>query len=300
MCVTFFRLGGPGEAHRLVLAFNRDEEFDRPAAGAHWWPGAPNGGVLGGRDLVRGGTWLGMTRSGRLALLTNVREPPPAAPPPAGAPSRGSFVARFLLGVQSPEGYVEHLKATLDPAGSGFNLVCMDLQGPPGAGRASYLTNRRNGGGLFTARLRPGATYGLSNAGLDVPWPKVEAGKAAFEGMVLGPGMDGGGAALAGLLDLLRDARRVEDPARVPVTGVPPAVEQRLSGIFVEPFPRPGGGGLYGTRTSTAVTVAAGGDAAWLERDRRLSGEGGGEGGRRAEREIRFAMAAGRALPQYA
>ena len=88
MCLAFLAL----DAHpryAVVIAANRDEYHARLTAAAAWQPE----GWLGGRDREAGGTWLGVTREGRYALLTNVRDPARKHP---DAPSRGVLVPQIL------------------------------------------------------------------------------------------------------------------------------------------------------------------------------------------------------------
>lgn len=220
----------------LVVAANRDEYYRRPTAPAAFWPDHPQ--VLAGRDLEAGGTWMGVTRQGRCAALTNFRDPVRHQPQ---APSRGRLVAGFLTGAQSIDGYLDDLDA---PAFNGFNLLLGDGERLVAF---SNVSNERH-------ELEPGI-YGLSNALLDTPWPKVGAGKTALQ------------AALNALPDehplgeLLRDDRTHPDDA-LPATGVPLEWERLLSAAFVlSPD--------YGTRCSTLLSLSAGGivtfdEQSWL------------------------------------
>jgi uncharacterized protein with NRDE domain len=210
----------------LVIAANRDEYYQRPTAGAAFWP--DHSQVLAGRDLEAGGTWMGITRSQRFAALTNFRDPVSNR---QLAPSRGRLVADFLTGTQSIDRYLDQLDGT---AYNGFNLLLGD-----GAKLVAYsnVSGDRH-------ELAPGL-YGLSNALLDTPWPKVSSGKTALESAI---------AALPGetvLWTLLRDDRTHPDHA-LPATGVPLAWERMLSAAFVlSPD--------YGTRSSTVLTCSTGG-----------------------------------------
>lgn len=232
MCTLLFAL----DAHpryRVALAANRDELLARPAAAAAWWTDAP--AVVGGRDLQGGGTWLGATRSGRWAALTNVRDPRERK---LGAPSRGELVAGFLRGGASAAAYAAGVAAERY---AGFNLVVGDAAG------VWYLSNRAGP----PRRLGPGV-YGVSNAQLDTPWPKVERGKAGLRDLLAAEQVD-----LAGLLGLLADRTQAAD-AELPDTGVGLALERGLSPIFID---MPG----YGTRASTAMLVEASGYVALRE-----------------------------------
>jgi uncharacterized protein with NRDE domain len=230
----------------IVLAANRDEFLDRPTAPLGWWEDRP--GILAGRDLKRGGTWLGVTRGGRLAAVTNYREPGAHR---RGAPSRGDLVTDYLIGDDAPE---EWLARLTDRAGAynGFNLLVGD------AGGIWWFSNR----GGDPSRLEPGV-HGLSNHLLDTPWPKVARGRARLMALL----DDGRDVASGPLLDLLADRTRPPD-ADLPDTGVGPEWERRLGPMFIE---APG----YGTRSSSVVLIEGGGAVSFVERtyDRGVNGE---------------------------
>ncbi len=142
----------------LAFAGNRDEFHARPSADCHWWREPP--GILGGRDLEARGGWLAVNRAGRLAVVTNVREPGAKV---AGKRSRGELVADAL----SFRGPVRDWIAGLDDRRSdfaGFNLLMSDGE------ELHFVTNR----GEDRLDLEPGI-YGLSNHRLNTPWPKVTA-----------------------------------------------------------------------------------------------------------------------------
>jgi uncharacterized protein with NRDE domain len=223
--------------YRLVLAANRDENYDRPAAPASFWEDATE--VLAGRDLRDGGTWLGVTRTGRWAALTNFRE---AGPAREGAPSRGGLVAGFLRGSMSPEEFV-HSRVSGAEAYNGFSLFCGD------GSTLAFLSNR--GGGLRV--LAPGI-YGLSNGPLDTPWPKVELGKRGLAALLqLAPPFDE-----AGAFALMADGSRPPDE-ELPSTGVGLEIERALSPIFVATE-------RYGTRCSTLLAIGRDGQVRFVER----------------------------------
>jgi uncharacterized protein with NRDE domain len=206
----------------LVLAANRDEFYRRATAPARFWPEAPQ--VLAGRDLVAGGTWLGVTRGGRFAALTNYREPG-AAP---GARSRGLLVSGFLESDAAPMAYAEGVMAEAAHYG-GFNLLV-------GAGDELVVLSNR---GTAPRRLAPGV-HALSNHLLDTPWPKVEKARAGLGAQLAAPQVDG-------LLQLLADDNVAPD-ARLPDTGVGLDLERMLSPLFIR-SPQ------YGTRASTVLMV---------------------------------------------
>lgn len=225
MCLILFA----HDAHpryRLVVAANRDEFYARPTAPAAWWADAPQ--VLAGRDLRGGGTWMGITRAGRFAAVTNFRDAAPAAP---DAPSRGHLVGGFLRGADAPAAYLDALAGRADDY-AGFNLLVAD------DAELRYFGNR---GGAPRA-LRPGV-YGLSNALLDTPWPKVERGKAG-----LAAALDGGGEIdPEALFRILWDAEPAPD-LHLPDTGVGIDRERMLSSPFIRSLE-------YGTRASTVLLV---------------------------------------------
>lgn len=159
MCLILFGID-PDERHRLVVAANRDEQYARPTEQASWWRDAPD--VLGGRDLEAGGTWLGITRTGRFAAVTNFREDPPDPLPPG---SRGELTKNFLTGRMAPEPYLESV-ARNGANYRGFNLLVSD------GDSTCYYSNREG----KVRRLAPGF-YGLSNQLLDCDWPKVIRGR---------------------------------------------------------------------------------------------------------------------------
>ena len=218
----------------LVVASNRDEFFDRPAAPLDWWQrAADEAPILSGRDLVSGGTWLGLSARGRLAMLTNVRG---AGPVDADAPSRGAIVPAWLAAREPADRF--WMRCAL--AGhSGFNLLAADFS----SGDCFWSSNQ----GANPRRLAKGV-YGLSNASLDTPWPKVQALKARLRTALAGTDSADTADALAQrLFDALAD-RTLAPDAALPRTGVPLDWERRLSAAFIaSPEHR------YGTRCSTLV-----------------------------------------------
>lgn len=220
----------------LIVAANRDEYFSRPTAPAGFWEDAP--GVLAGRDLRGGGTWLGVSRGGRFAAITNYRSADPLA---EGAPTRGHLVTDFLLESAAPGAYLDDVEARSGEY-NGFTLLVGDRN------RLHFFSNR---GGSAT-ELGPGV-YGVSNALLDTPWPKVERGKRAFAALLGGRRVEP-----EALLALLTD-REVAEDGELPDTGIDMERERDLSPIFVD-------AGDYGTRSSTVVLRHADGHVAFYER----------------------------------
>lgn len=230
MCLVAFALDR-SRKFPLVVAANRDEYFERPTARLAWWTpeqGGPD--ILGGRDLSSGGTWLGLTTQGRLGLLTNVRD---ARRTFEDAPSRGQIVPNWLSAREPVDRF---WMRTAISGYNGFNLVAADFK----SGECFWVSN----GGTYPRRLERGV-YGLSNAELDTPWPKVLALKAKLiESLEQSTQVD---ELAAKLFKALAD-RTEADGTRLPKTGVPQERERQLSAAFIRiPEQR------YGTRTSTLI-----------------------------------------------
>jgi uncharacterized protein with NRDE domain len=207
-----------------VIAANRDELHSRPARQAQWWPDQPD--VFGGRDLAAGGTWFGLTRSGRFAALTNYRDP---ARPAKHAPSRGALVASWLQSHDSLASGLDHLRE-VGPDYHGFNMIFSD-------GERLGIYESTTGSGRELAS----GIYGLSNHLLDTSWPKVENAKSR-----LTTALDDL-SNIAPVLELLRDDIPAPDE-RLPRTGVSLEWERLLSSAFVRAAD-------YGTRSSTIVRI---------------------------------------------
>ncbi|MBY5992486.1 NRDE family protein [Ferrimonas balearica] len=229
----------PGSDCPLTLLANRDEFYARPAEGVQWWPQ----GFWAGKDLEAGGSWLGLSQDGALAAVTNVRDP--AAP--RGARSRGELVTDFLAGGMAVEAYQEGIRSRRDAYGP-FNLLLAR------GDRLCYYANLED----EVQTLAPGR-YGLSNARLNTPWPKVVRLTDALARGVDGP--------LASLAEALADPWQPADAA-LPDTGIGWEWERALAPIFIQ-------SDHYGTRSSTALRLDRAGRFLWLER------EYGPEGARR-------------------
>jgi uncharacterized protein with NRDE domain len=210
-------------SHRLIVAANRDEYFGRPAAPADFWD--DHRGVLAGRDLEAGGTWLGVTLEGRFGALTNYRNP---ADRRTGVPSRGALVSAFLTGSAKPAEYAKKVQKAAHEY-NGFSLLVGD------ADALWFLSNR----GSPPLRVSPGV-HGLSNHLLDTPWPKVEKAKARLAAQLDAP-FDSDAA-----FALLSDTQRAPS-AELPSTGVSLELEEKLSAIRIL------ASGGYGTRCSTVL-----------------------------------------------
>ena len=236
MCLIAFSWNPDGDMPLLLLA-NRDEFYERPTAPAEWW--AEPSGIWAGRDLQAGGTWLGVTRSGRFAALTNFRTG--QAPDPA-ARSRGELVSAFLAGDMAPRDYASHVMAQAAQY-NGFNLVVGEIYGAAGREPAIWYCGNQHGA---EARGLPAGVYGLSNAILDTPWPKLTRLKARLAGV---------GDAREDLVDaalaFLSDPTPADD-ADLPATGLSPDWERALSAVFIV-------GPTYGTRAQTVLRADANG-----------------------------------------
>ena len=219
MCLIVFAWR-PSQAVPLVVAANRDEFHARPTLPLAPWEDAPE--LIAGRDLQAGGTWMGITPAGRFAALTNIRAPGE----PLGSRSRGELPERFLRAGMPPEEYLAELAAQRR-AYSGFNLLVGDEQ-------ALWHLNSHEG---VPRKLAEGV-YGLSNASLDTPWPKLVRAKTALAGNLdnIRP---------EALLQLLADEQKAAE-SELPNTGVALELEKLLSSAFIASRD-------YGTRASTAL-----------------------------------------------
>ncbi|MGG2398104.1 NRDE family protein [Pseudomonas sp. SH1-B] len=231
MCLIVFAWQ-PQSSMPLRLAANRDEFYARPSAALSEWQEAP--GVFAGRDLQAGGTWLGITAAGRFAALTNIRDPGQNT----GTHSRGALTADYLLGQDEPQAYLTRLLKNVT-AYSGFNLLVGDRH-------QLWHLNSREG----QPRQLQGGVYGLSNASLDTPWPKLLAARSALNAHIE--------AEDERLLELLTDSSQPADQL-LPDTGVGLATERLLSSVFIT-------SATYGTRASTVLNLGRDGHWSITER----------------------------------
>jgi uncharacterized protein with NRDE domain len=224
MCLIFFAIKQHPD-YKMIIAGNRDEFYNRKTAPADFWNEHPD--LLGGRDLEAMGTWLGMTRQGKISMLTNYRDPRNINP---AAPSRGKLVSDFLVEDLDPESYLQKV-AVSGSLYNGFNLI---------TGNESALWYYSNYG-VGIQKLTQGF-FGLSNHLLDTPWPKVAKGKAAFISLVNQTHLD-----IVPFFDLLFDADQAPDHL-LPDTGLTIDRERALSSIFIK-SPN------YGSRSSTVILI---------------------------------------------
>lgn len=209
---------------RLVLAGNRDEFHARATAALARWP---DRGIIAGRDLQSGGTWVGIDRHGRAAVVTNVRDG--YAKPHAG-PSRGALPLAFLAAEADAASMSKELLADA-AAYAPFNLMLADAEG------CWHLGNHPRQREALAAGV-----HGISNGRLDAPWPKTRRLSAALQAWV-----DAGSNDLQPLWRALAEERIAAD-AELPDTGVGLELERRLSPAFIR-------GEAYGTRASTIIAI---------------------------------------------
>lgn len=221
----------------LVLAANRDEKYRRRTAFAGFWHDLPH--IYGGRDLEQGGSWLAITRAGRLAAVTNYRD---GLTPKTGTRSRGDLVKNFLRGNQGPTDYISRVKREAQ-AYNGFNLIVGDIDD---------LFHYSNRGGRVTA-IAPGI-HAVSNHLLNTAWPKVERARDAAASLMKHETQE----LVEGLFATLADKQIAADDL-LPDTGVGIERERMLSSAFIQ-SPE------YGTRASTVVLIDNHGQVIFVER----------------------------------
>lgn len=224
MCLISFQWR-PDSPTPLTLVANRDEFHARPAAPAQFWPEYPH--VLAGTDLSGGGTWLGVTRSGYFAALTNVRQLPA---PYEGQISRGKLVLDFLINEPDPQTYLQSIEQNA-LLYDGFNLIVGNRE------TCWYYSNRQQQAPISL----PSGLYGLSNSTLDTPWPKLETAKQHLTQWIITP--------VDPLHGLLKDKQTYPEHL-LPNTGIGQPWETILSAAFITSEE-------YGTRACTGLQVHA-------------------------------------------
>lgn len=224
MCLIFISINNH-PTYKLIIAANRDEFYNRKTAAADFWSDQPH--ILGGRDLEARGTWMAMTRSGKMGMVTNYRDPQNINPK---APSRGELVSNYLLEKIETEQYL-NLVATVSNRYNGFNLIVGSVD------ELWYFSNYRKGFEKLTSGL-----FGLSNHLLETPWPKVVRGKQKLKPILQEKEIQ-----VSDIFDILHDTQQAEDDM-LPATGLPVERERTLSSMFIK-SPN------YGSRCSTVVLV---------------------------------------------
>lgn len=224
MCIIFFSYQQHPD-FPFVVAANRDEFYKRPTAPAAFWEDHPN--VLAGRDLEQMGTWMGITRTGRFAALTNYRDPLQNVP---GKRTRGELVGEFLIGEEQPLEYLKKVQADSEQY-NGFNLLVGDVK------QLYYYSSQ-----LKEIEKVPPGIYGLSNAALNTPWPKVLRGRKRVLEIFEKEEFE-----FESLFTLLTDVEKAPDE-ELPDTGVGKDWERMLSSVFIQSQ-------HYGTRSSTVLCI---------------------------------------------
>jgi uncharacterized protein with NRDE domain len=212
----------------LIVLANRDEYFQRPTDLAGFWPDWPD--VYAGRDLLGGGSWLGVTRTGRIAMLTNYRDP---AQQLEHALSRGQLVKNYLTCNSNPVTYSQELSNTAQNY-LGYNLIIGKLSS------LYYFSNQT----MRLTKLQAGI-YGLSNHLLDTPWPKVALAKKLLGEYLIKAAV----VQASALFEILANDMQPMD-ALLPQTGIPLDLERALARIFIN-YPTAN----YGTRCSSLLIV---------------------------------------------
>ncbi len=224
-------------AYPLVIAANRDEYFQRPTQKAAFWDDYPS--ILAGRDLEKGGTWLGIDADGRVAAVTNYREPPGPAP---GNLSRGFLVRDYLIGSGTAAEYLTDVSKKLDRY-DGFNLFAGDQKS------LFFLSTY-----VHKPRLLDPGIHGISNGELDYPWPKVILGKSRFGKLLQDPvEIDENK-----LFELMAD-RSVPDISSMPPSDLDQKTQRMVAPIFVH-------GDNYGTRSTTILLCDQNGRIRFIEK----------------------------------
>jgi uncharacterized protein with NRDE domain len=221
----------------LIIAANRDEFFARPTAPSGFWKDHP--ALLGGQDLQAGGSWMTVNRNGKLAALTNIRDPQGNNPT---AQSRGELVTNFTLGQQDSTTYLEYLRQSGQHY-NGYNLLF-------GHWHDLWVYNNHCDS---EEKLHSGV-YGLSNASLNSPWPKVNKGMLKLQQYC----HTSDDIVAEKLFELLQDETKAADHL-LPQTGIPIEWERQLSSIFIR-------GEEYGTRCSTLLLVDKNQKLSWFEK----------------------------------
>ncbi len=224
--------------YRLILASNRDEFYNRPSRQASYWDESPH--VFSGRDLLGNGTWLGISKSGKIACVTNYREHHSAAD--SKGPSRGSLVSRYLIDEISTDDYLKQLIANGKDY-SGFNLIFGSVD------KLLYYSNRSDS----HLQIYPGV-HGLSNHLLDTSWPKVRKGKDLLSRL---NGLNNVKLADA-LFEILAD-KTIYPDSQLPDTGVGLEMERMLSPVFISTA-------VYGTRSSTVILIDRNNEVTFIEK----------------------------------
>ena len=228
-------------SYKMIIAANRDEFYSRPTAKASFWEDHP--GLLAGKDLQAGGTWLGITKTGKFSAITNYRSSDEYR---KDAPSRGKLVIDFLAGRDNPKDYAGKLIKN-GHLYNGFNLLFSNQC------ELYYFSNKTQ----ESAILSPGI-YGLSNHLLNAPWPKVEKSKLLFTEALMNKNVSD-----SDLFEILLDTSKPSDE-KLPDTGVGLELERTLSPVFVK-------SSFYGTVSSTVIFISNKDEVRFIEKSINIS-----------------------------
>lgn len=237
MCLITFSID-ENPKYKVVLAANRDEFYNRPTRKAQFWNEEGHSNILAGKDLEAGGTWMGITKDGKWAALTNYRDPKNIK---ESAPSRGDLVLDYLKNNLSPTSYLEKITPTAKTY-NGFNILL---------GNHSEVSHFSNKNEQVTTIL-PGV-HGVSNALLDTSWPKLDTAKADLKSITQSENFN-----KEDLFQLLKNDAKADDQ-KLPDTGIPYEWEKAISSIFIKTE-------NYGTLCSTILLIDHNGNAEFAER----------------------------------
>ena len=243
MCLIVFQID-QHPRYKFILAANRDEEFARPTMAAHFWPEYP--GLLAGKDLSANGTWLGITKQGKFAAITN--DYTGTIPKLSTGVSRGELVLDYLTGNEPALAYMQHIQAKRERY-SGFNLI---------AGSIAQLYHYNNSSNEIT--LIDAGIHGISNATLDTPWPKVIQTKAALSSLDQHSIIDE-----EALFRIMADKTPAPDE-QLPDLPLPIEQKRAVSANFIE-TPH------FGTRSTTLLLVDHADQVTFAERTYLANGE---------------------------
>ncbi|MEO9483097.1 MAG: NRDE family protein [Ekhidna sp.] len=220
--------------YKFILAANRDEFYARPTSPVGWWKDHTD--IIGGRDLQAMGTWMAMNSNGRFAAVTNFRDIKNIK---ADAQSRGDLPVNFLLEGAKPNQYASEVHE-LGKKYNGFNLIVLDEE-------LVHVSNYDD-----SVQALDSGIYGLSNALLDTPWPKVTRAKNAFSDLIQTAFTP------ENLIGMMQDETTAPDD-QLPQTGLDYEREKALSAMCIRTP-------AYGTCCSTAITIDYDGNVAFMEK----------------------------------
>lgn len=209
----------------MIIAANRDEYYNRPTKTADYWEDYPE--LLGGIDEKFGGTWLGVTKSGKIGLLTNYRDPNSHK---EGLNSRGLLLKEYLTGETPTNEFIQKLSFKKNEY-NGYNLLFGSID------KFYYYSNR-----IDKLQQLSFGDYGLSNHLLDTSWPKINKGKT-----LLSECLNQSNPEISSIMEILKNREKPDD-VELPETGIGLELERVLSPIFIT-------SPIYGTRSSTVIMV---------------------------------------------